>query len=460
MPPVNQHRFQLLLLAVILLLATILRFVGLDWSFSNDELSALSRLSFDSFSQFIDQGVKVDFHPALVQVLLYSWTAIFGVSEIAVRTPFVLFGIGAIFMVYRVGKLWFNAPTALFAAAGMAGLQFFILYSQLARPYSPGLFFTWWMMFHWTVILKGRGSLSHSILGGLAAALAMYTHYFSFMQVGLVAGIGLLMLNKNNVKHYAIAVVTAAILWIPHIGITLGQLKKGGVGTWLGAPDNDFLWTYVLYFFNNSEGILIGFLLLAITATAFGKPTLKPSKWQWVALFLFLAPFTIGFFYSRWINPVLQFSTLVFAAPNLLLLMFSGVREAISKKITAGLVLAILASTSLSTVVINRYYSSEEFGVFKELAVKIQDWDNTYGETNTLKIGNFNSPAYLAHYFKKIGHPASLNMYNIETDSSLAVLRERMESSSAQYLAFAWSTRYVPLETYEVIRQFFPNLID
>lgn len=458
--PTSRHKFELSLLAIILLVAAVLRFYGLDWSFSNDELSALSRLSFDSFGQLINQGVKVDFHPALVQVFLWGWTVVFGVSEYAVRAPFVLLGIGSIVFVYRVGRLWFGSSAALFAAAGMAGLQYFILYSQLARPYSPGLFFTWWMMFHWSTILKGRGNVAHGILGGLATALAMYTHYFSFMQVCIVGGIGIFMLNKKNFKFYAISAGVAAALWLPHLNVTLHHLSKGGVGTWLGPPESDFLWKYLLYVFNSTEGILIGFVLLAILAASFGKVSLKPNRWQAVALILFLTPFLIGFYYSRWINPVLQYSTLIFAAPNLLLLLFSGVQQKIPKKITVGMVLVILTATSLSTVVVNRYYSSEDFGVFKELALKVKSWDNQHGETNTLKIGNFNSPAYLAHYFKKIGHPAALKMYNIETDSSLAVLRQTMQASDAKYLAFAWSTRYVPLETYEVIRQSFPNLIE
>ncbi|MFM7902465.1 MAG: hypothetical protein ACKPAD_10825, partial [Bacteroidota bacterium] len=52
-------------LRLILLLALALRVYGLTaFSLSNDELSALTRLQFNSFTQLIQDGVYPDFHPA------------------------------------------------------------------------------------------------------------------------------------------------------------------------------------------------------------------------------------------------------------------------------------------------------------------------------------------------------------------------------------------------------------
>src|SRR6188508_3736379 len=82
------------ILWTILGIAAILRLLNLTgFSLSNDELSALARLQFDSVSEVIQQGVYVDFHPAGVQLFLYFWTKIFGFSEFAVRFPFALMGV-------------------------------------------------------------------------------------------------------------------------------------------------------------------------------------------------------------------------------------------------------------------------------------------------------------------------------------------------------------------------------
>ncbi|HRZ76743.1 MAG TPA: hypothetical protein P5248_05210, partial [Bacteroidales bacterium] len=69
----------------ILGVAAVLRLWGLGYSFSNDELSALLRLQTTSFVTLIQQGVVPDFHPAGVQVFLWIWVRLGGMSEEWVR---------------------------------------------------------------------------------------------------------------------------------------------------------------------------------------------------------------------------------------------------------------------------------------------------------------------------------------------------------------------------------------
>src|SRR6187455_1639790 len=82
-----------ILLLVILAAAAFLRFFHLGgFSLSNDELSALVRTEFGSLRELIDQGIRVDAHPAGVQIFLYYWIKIWGISETALRFPFALAG--------------------------------------------------------------------------------------------------------------------------------------------------------------------------------------------------------------------------------------------------------------------------------------------------------------------------------------------------------------------------------
>ena len=67
-----------------------LRLWNLGFSYSNDELSALSRVRFDSFAQLVRDGFYVDGHPGGIQVFLFYWVKLFGMSEWAVRLPFAL----------------------------------------------------------------------------------------------------------------------------------------------------------------------------------------------------------------------------------------------------------------------------------------------------------------------------------------------------------------------------------
>lgn len=131
------------LLILILCVGFAMRFYHFsEWSLTNDELSALSRLQFDNLSSVIEKGVRLDdMHPMGVQVFLWYWTKFFGITPFAVRLPFVILGCLSLGLFYLIAKDWVGTNRALIALSIFACSQFPILYSQLARPYAPGLFF-------------------------------------------------------------------------------------------------------------------------------------------------------------------------------------------------------------------------------------------------------------------------------------------------------------------------------
>jgi uncharacterized membrane protein len=139
-----------ILLGVIMLVGAALRVIFYwDFSLSNDELSALSRLNFNSFHDLMQQGVRVDGHPAGTQVLLYYLTNYFGDSVAMVRLPFVLAGTLAIWYVYRIGRAWHSVSAGLLMAACFATLEFPLLYSRIARPYGLGMLFATMAIYQW-----------------------------------------------------------------------------------------------------------------------------------------------------------------------------------------------------------------------------------------------------------------------------------------------------------------------
>jgi len=102
----------------------------------------LNRTHFNSFSELVEKGIKTDVHPIFEQTFLFYWTKIVGYSVAAVRLPFILAGICCIPLIYFIGKRWFNSSAGLFAAALFAVLRYTIYYTQQARPYAFGTFFT------------------------------------------------------------------------------------------------------------------------------------------------------------------------------------------------------------------------------------------------------------------------------------------------------------------------------
>lgn len=133
---------------IILLIASCLRFYNhFHTPYTHDEYSAIHRTNFDNVSELIEKGVLFEGHPAGVQLFLYFYVKIFGAKAWSVRVLFILLGIGSTALIMLIGKKWYSPACGLLSGSIAAVTQYFIYYSQMARPYSPGLFFTLLVVF-------------------------------------------------------------------------------------------------------------------------------------------------------------------------------------------------------------------------------------------------------------------------------------------------------------------------
>lgn len=440
-------------LGFILLIGAILRIYNFwDFSLSNDELSALARLNFDSFSDLIMQGVRIDGHPPAAQVILWYMTKWFGNGTFVVRLPFVMAGIASVYFMFKLAKEWISTSAGLLSAATFATLIFPILHSRIARPYALGMLFVLMAATFWIRIVKNNHRTSDFVWLALSLSLCAYSHYFAALTAGILAFTGVFLVRGKNLKFYLLALAGALLLYVPYIPIFLHQLSLGGVGQWLGAPENDWLWKHVDYVFNESVFVQIAVVITAITGFAIFRPK-KTFVRNILPLLLFLAPFLVGFFYSRNVNPVLQNSTLLFSFPFLLVFVFSGWDDK-KKKITYAATGILLFITLLSTVVEKHFYQTNYFGVFKELAHHIVDWKSEV-QNDALLVGDFNFPFYIDYYTEKHG-PTKLALYRTTDETGLAKLKSLVDTSSKEFLIYAWSTVNQDLEVEAIIREKFP----
>ena len=141
----NNQKPYLTLVILILIVGSFLRFWNyFSIPFMFDELSAMGRTTYDTFSDVIRFGVvERDSHPAGVQVFLYYWVQLFGNSEPVVKLPFLIAGIASIWVSYKIGELWFGKPTAILTAAFVSSLQLFVMYSQIAGHISAVYLSLW-----------------------------------------------------------------------------------------------------------------------------------------------------------------------------------------------------------------------------------------------------------------------------------------------------------------------------
>ncbi|MBW6490245.1 MAG: glycosyltransferase family 39 protein [Lentimicrobium sp.] len=443
---------------VIVLLGLLLRVYNLGFSYSNDELSALSRVRFDSFAELVRNGFYVDGHPGGIQVFLYYWVRVFGMNEWAVRIPFALVSTLGIWFTIKVFSRWFGPSAGLLSGAFVAFLVFPVLYSQIARPYGPGLTFCMIMVWYWTRLLfDEKPNYKISLAFALSAAACMYTHYFSFLLALVVGLTGLFQLKKDRVWHYLGAGLLSALLFSPHIYITLNHLSIGGVGLWLAKPGLFWPLEHLFYIFNESfiiVGLLMAIMLIQILTY---RETPGMLRFRIFSVVFFLVPMLVGFFYSREINPVLQHSVLLFSFPFLMgfLLSFSGNIPLKWFNYLLGLVLIV---GTLDTVVVRNYFMQQHFGEFRGVAQSIEKWNDKYGADNITHAVNVNNPWYIQFYMSEVQQKkTTFEQTDNKGGADLDNLKQILDASETPFFLYAW-TKPVPFEVRDMILARYPCL--
>ncbi len=305
-----------------LLVAAVLRFWQLEHlPFTNDELSALSRLGHNTFSALLREGVVPDAHPALTQMGLWCYTSLFGETPWVVRFPFIMASLAALTISYRISWSIYGIHTANLCGAMLAAAQPMVYFSVVARPYAIGMLLMAALVYVWHhIVWRARPSmLAHLSLATLIS-LCVYNHYFNGVMAIVVWFSGWLFWRRLHIKFYILSAVLAFLLFLPHLGITLEQIGRKGIGTWLQAPSYDFLLEWLLSHFN--YGIFLPLLLAAFAAWHFvGRLRMKlgsaspfsGAAYVWIGWLLIVYAFS--HIYSTVVDPLLHHGTLLFAAP-------------------------------------------------------------------------------------------------------------------------------------------------
>jgi uncharacterized membrane protein len=443
------------LLLFIIAVGTALRFYGFpDIPFMYDEVSAWGRTGFSSFSELIQKGVKGDGHPAGIQVFLNYWRMLVGDTEAAFKFPFLIMGLLSIWLVFRIGKFWFNETVGYLSAALIASLQYTVMYSQIARPYMSGLFFSLMMVWCWTNYLFNSEEKHkvRQLMGFVVfAVLCCYNHYFSLLFAFITGVTGLFFLEKDNKKQYLIANVMVVLLFLPHLSITIFQLGIGGVGGWLPKPGPDFFGNYIDFIFQFSWWMKG--LVLAIIFAGFIVQTdkVKPQfRFRVISLIWFLLPFFIGYFYSVYCNAVLQYSVLIFTFPFLLFFIFSSIK-ALPSLFNWLLVTLVLATGIYGLVVERKHYTVFYHQPIQELVKNtLSTTDAYHGKTTTILM---NQPKkYVGYYLHKYDSDLKMDYWSEKDFQSYIAFRKYLESLKTDlFIAANLRTDYLIL-----VKQFFP----
>lgn len=311
----------------LLLLAGVLRLWNLPHiPYTHDEISALLRV-FPSLGETIRKGVAIDAHPPGVQVFEWAWTRLFGMDEAVVKLPFILMSLLAVVLLYRFAYAWCGGTVALVITALLATLQYTVMYGQIARPYAAG-FFTSALLADQLTRYVGAGSRRALVGIVLGAVLSAYAHHFTLMLSALMLATGLFLAVPQRRKAYLVACAMVLLAYLPNIPLFLRQLGYAGVGNWLAPPTVQWIPDYLWWLAHCSVSFAAVWALLLLASAALRirhRETIGPV-WA-ITLVWGLFPLLIGYAYSLWRAPVLQYSVVLFSFPYLLLGLLAGMRH-------------------------------------------------------------------------------------------------------------------------------------
>lgn len=424
--------------------------------FTHDEFSAIFRTYFSGFSELISKGVLIDGHPAGIQAFLYYWTKLFGYDEWIVKLPFTLFGIGSVYLIYLIAEKWYNVTVGLISASFMATIQYTVIYSQIARPYISGLFFSLCMVyFWWKMISEPHNKLFwNSLFYVISASLCAYNHYFSLLFAIIVGLSGLFLVERKYLLKYIIAGFAVFLLFLPGFNIFLYQFKVGGVEGWLGKPHIVFIINYIKYIFHFSPflGVLVVLIMLfgLIRFNKFDFNTklfLLSSCW-------FLLPFLIGFLYSIFVNSVLQYSVLIFSFPYLFFVLFGHIRKE-KAGINLIIVFIILSVNVASLIKERRHYDLFYNSPYEQILI---DHTNISRSTPGILSLIDSHKRISAYYFSKLNIDTNFTWYDSFTSEKDLIDFLSDKSQHYEKLFFGCLSGSNPL-IIPIIMDFYPGII-
>ncbi len=421
---------QHILFLPVLLIAILVRIYRYnDLQFSYDELSALARIDYPTFLDFIKEGVMPDGHPALVQVFIYFYSKLFGTAAWVIKLPFMICGIGAVIFTYKIGEKYFSQITGLLSATFISLSQFYIYQSGTARPYIAGVFIVLVFFYYWLeLVTKEKVSRKSFVLFSITACLSALDHHLCMMLVFFAVLFGFFLIHRTLRLKYFLFSLLSVILYSPHFPILFNQISIGGIGVnngvggWLPPPEGDFILNFLHFLFQYSWVLILTSICIFAFFISTKFIASRSKKLGYVLLTLFIVSFLVPFFYSIYVNPVLQFSGLIFSSPLLIIFIFSYTAE-MSKAMKVTLTTILTMACMYGLAIDRKHFAYVYQQPFETYFNNHEDLVNEYGEEKVLGVFQTHK-LFPALYVKNYVHANDVLIYDDEPVLNLKIFLE------------------------------------
>ncbi len=251
-------------------------------------------------------------NPPLHFLLLHYWINFFGVSEVSVRIPSLIFSSFTVLFVYRIGLKFFNLRVAVIASIIFTFSTYQVLYAHEARAYALMGFLVSVSMFYYLEIIHSKTRIKWQLFWFfLANILLIYTHFFGFFILFIQFFFILFQrkLLKEFYRFLFLFVVVMLLAYSPYLWLILDRFSSSARGTWLAPPTGINALYEMLRAFSNAPvtavftitALILGFILL-IAKRKQNTNRLATS----LVLCWFYIPFIFIFMISFWIPTFLD----------------------------------------------------------------------------------------------------------------------------------------------------------
>ncbi|MFV1917125.1 MAG: glycosyltransferase family 39 protein [Patescibacteria group bacterium] len=349
---------------LILILGLILRLVSINQSLWLDEAIGALVVKEQSYTQIATTFPLSDNHPPLYYLTLKAWADIFGYSELSLRFPSIIFGLGTVLLVYLIGKKIMPGKKGRFpeiAALLLATSQFHIYYSQEARMYVMAGFFASLAVFSFLFLSQKSGKKTVSplwwALFSLSLAAIIFTDYVPIFLLPIFWVWTLY--KKPNGKWWVnfvlahLPLVLLGIFWLPTL---IHQAERGRwllstLPAWREVAGGASFKQAALVWMKFSLGritfankvfyyslVILGSIPFAIAGVAaWVKRKRIEIFWMWL-----LVPLILGFTTS-FIFPVFIYFRFTYVIPAFFLIIAWGVFQAKTQNLRMFLIVSLIA---------------------------------------------------------------------------------------------------------------------
>lgn len=288
--------------------------------------------------------------PPLYHYFLHYWSARFGQSDFSLRVPSLLFGLGSIWIIFKLGKELYGPREGLLAALLIAVSRYQVDYGREARPYTLMLFMSLLATLAFVRVVR-EGKWWQQVAYMVCAGVMLWTHIytvfvfmahhvtFAFLWWRRRQGRDTLAITTERWINLFFGVLVIFSPWIPTV---LLWAKRVTAHFWIPKMGALYLpWMYAIV--AGSAALLVILVVLAVWGI---RRTREP--WKIVLLVsLFLLPVALPYVVSLLKRPLLVPRYGMAVVIGLYLLAARGLVN-LRGRFTLAIVLAVMAGVTVA----------------------------------------------------------------------------------------------------------------